>query len=145
MRFLAVLLLSVAALAAATPLFGARGPSRVQVTAFEFEYRLSRLSVRQGPALIELVNYGEDDHDLALQRVGGTRSWTLAKILPGSRATLSIRLRPGDTASGAPSAATACEACAPRASSGASGQLFDHGVAQARPRLLRPVAELEIG
>ncbi|MBA2359777.1 MAG: hypothetical protein H0V79_02375 [Actinobacteria bacterium] len=95
MRFLAVLLLSVAALAAATPLFGARGPSRVQVTAFEFEYRLSRLSVRQGPALIELVNYGEDDHDLALQRVGGTRSWTLAKILPGSRATLSIRLRPG--------------------------------------------------
>ena len=44
------------------------------MTALEFEYRLSRLSVRQGPALIELVNYGEDEHDLLLKRVGGTRT-----------------------------------------------------------------------
>jgi hypothetical protein len=65
------------------------------VTALEFEYRLSRLSVRQSPALIELVNYGEDEHDLVVRRVGGTRSWRVAKILPGERATLSIRLRPG--------------------------------------------------
>jgi hypothetical protein len=96
MRFAALVVLSIAALgAAAAPMIGARGPQRVQVTALEFEYRLSRLSVRQGPALIELVNYGEDEHDLLLRRVGGTRTWTLRKLLPGSRATLSLRLRPG--------------------------------------------------
>jgi plastocyanin len=96
MRRLALLALTALALAGATaPVVAARGPSRVQVTALEFEYRLSRLSVRQGPALIELVNYGEDEHDLVVRRVGGTRSWRVAKILPGERATLSIRLRPG--------------------------------------------------
>jgi plastocyanin len=96
MRRLALLLLTVVAVGvAAAPMLGARGPARVQVTALEFEYRLSRLSVRQGPALIELVNYGEDEHDLVVRRVGGRRTWRLRKILPGSRATLSIRLRPG--------------------------------------------------
>ena len=97
MRFAALLLLSAAAVvAAAKPMLGAAaGPRRVQVTALEFEYRLSRLSVRQGPALIELVNYGEDEHNLVLHRVGGTKRWRLAKILPGSRATLSLKLRPG--------------------------------------------------
>ncbi|HKF14916.1 MAG TPA: hypothetical protein VKB13_06815 [Gaiellaceae bacterium] len=96
MRFFALLLVSAAAVgAAATPMLAARAPQRVQVTALEFEYRLSRLSVRQGPALIELVNYGEDEHDLVLRRVGGTKRWRIAKILPGSRATLSVKLRPG--------------------------------------------------
>jgi plastocyanin len=96
MRRLALLTLTVVALAAAAaPVMAARGPSRVQVSALEFEYRLSRLSVRQGPALIELVNYGEDEHDLMIQRVGGTKSWRVAKIIPGKRATLAIRLRPG--------------------------------------------------
>jgi plastocyanin len=96
MRFGALLALSAMALgAAAAPMLGARAPQRVQVTALEFEYRLSRLSVRQGPVLIELVNYGEDEHDLKLRRVGGTKVWTLRKLLPGSRATLSARLRPG--------------------------------------------------
>ena len=96
MRFAALLALSAAALgAAAAPMLGARSPQRVQVTALEFEYRLSRLSVRQGPVLIQLVNYGEDEHDLKLRRLGGTRVWTLRKLLPGSRATLAVRLRPG--------------------------------------------------
>jgi hypothetical protein len=95
-RLTALVLLTAAALgAAAAPLLGARGPQRVQVTALEFEYRLSRLSLRQGPVLIELVNYGEDEHDLVLRRVGGTKTWKLRKLLPGSRATLSVRLRPG--------------------------------------------------
>jgi plastocyanin len=95
-RALLILAASAAALGvAASPLLGARAPSRVQVTALEFEYRLSRLSVKQGPALIELVNYGEDEHDLVLKRVGGTRVYRLRKLLPGQRATLSLRLRPG--------------------------------------------------
>jgi plastocyanin len=97
MRAILVLLVSTVALgAAASPLLGARrAPSRVQVSALEFEYRLSRLAVRQGPATIELVNYGEDEHDLVLQRVGGAKIWKLRKILPGERATLTLKLRPG--------------------------------------------------
>lgn len=96
MRFAALLLLTTTAIgAAAAPMLGARGPQRVQVTALEFEYRLSRLTVRQGPALIELVNYGEDEHDLYIRRIGGTKTWRVRTILPGERATLSIRLRPG--------------------------------------------------
>jgi hypothetical protein len=96
MKVFAVLLLTAAAIgAAAAPLRAARSPQRIQVTAFEFEYRLSRLTVRQGPALIELVNYGEDEHDLMLRRIGGTKVWTIRKLLPRSRATLSLRLRPG--------------------------------------------------
>jgi plastocyanin len=96
MRIVALLVGCVAALVlTASPLFGARAPQRVQVTALEFEYRLSRLSVKQGPALIELVNYGEDEHDLVVRRVGGTKEWRVSKLLPGSRATLSLKLRPG--------------------------------------------------
>ena len=96
MRHLALLgLTALAIVGAAHPVLAARAPARVQVTALEFEYRLSRLSVRQGPVLIQLVNYGEDEHDLMLQRVGGTRRWRLRSILPGERATLSVRLRPG--------------------------------------------------
>ena len=34
--------------------------------------------------------------DLFLRRVGGTKTWKLRKLLPGSRATLSVRLRPGN-------------------------------------------------
>jgi plastocyanin len=95
MRIAALFAVTVAAAAAAAPLLGASPPTRVQVTALEFEYRLSRLSVRPGPALIELVNYGEDEHDLVLRRVGGSRSFRVRNILPGSRATLAVRLRPG--------------------------------------------------
>jgi plastocyanin len=95
-KLVALLLLTTAAVgAAAAPLRGAGSPQRVQVTALEFEYRLSRLSVRQGPVLVELVNYGEDEHDLRLQRVGGTKVWAVQKVLPRSRATLSARLHPG--------------------------------------------------
>jgi uncharacterized cupredoxin-like copper-binding protein len=96
-RALALLLLTVAALGATTPLLAARrpAPTRIQVTALEFEYRLSRVKVKQGPAVIELVNFGEDEHDLMLHRVGGTKTWKLRKILPGSRARLSVKLRPG--------------------------------------------------
>jgi hypothetical protein len=95
-RRLALTVLSAIALVAvAAPVLAARPPSRLQVSALEFEYRLSRLSVRQGPALIELVNYGEDEHDLFIRRIGGTKTWRVRTILPGERATLSLRLRPG--------------------------------------------------
>jgi hypothetical protein len=85
--------LAVALAFLATPV--AAPPARVQVTALEWEYRLSRPRITAGPALVELVNMGEDEHDLRLRRVGGTRTYRLGKVLPGERALLSARLAPG--------------------------------------------------
>jgi hypothetical protein len=87
-------------LAAAALAFGlvaspAGAPARLQVTALEWEYRLSRNRIVAGPALVELVNLGEDEHDLRLRRAGGKHTYRVGKILPGERALLSARLRPG--------------------------------------------------
>lgn len=46
--------------------------ARVQVVADEFSLTLSRQKVKAGPVLIQLVNFGEDDHDL---RPGRYRLW----------------------------------------------------------------------
>ncbi len=73
----------------------APAPARVQVVADEFSYALSRQTVKAGPALIELANFGEDEHDLRLRRVGGTRTYRIGKVLPGERATLEAKLAPG--------------------------------------------------
>jgi hypothetical protein len=101
-RHLVVFVVSTIGLVAAITLLvwtkpadGARGPARVQVTALEFEYRLSRLRVPEGRVLVELANFGQDEHDLALRRVGGTRTFALAKTLPGERRTRLLRLGPG--------------------------------------------------
>jgi hypothetical protein len=78
-----------------TPAGGVGGPARLQVTALEFEYRLSRQRVPEGRLLVELANFGQDEHDLALRRVGGTRTFALPKTLPGERRTRELRLGPG--------------------------------------------------
>jgi hypothetical protein len=65
------------------------------VTALEFEYRLSRQRVSEGRLLVELANFGQDEHDLALRRVGGKRTFALPKTLPGERRTRELRLGPG--------------------------------------------------
>lgn len=41
-------------------------PARVQVVAQEFRYSLSRSTVRAGHVIVELVNRGQDTHDLDL-------------------------------------------------------------------------------
>jgi hypothetical protein len=51
--------------------------------------------IRPGPAIVELVNYGEDDHDLALRRIGGTRTYRIGVVAPGQTRSLEARLRPG--------------------------------------------------
>jgi hypothetical protein len=89
------LVAAIALLVWTGPAGGARGPARVQVTALEFEYRLSRLRVPEGKLLVELANFGEDEHDLALRRVGGSRIFALPKTLPGERRTIALRLGPG--------------------------------------------------
>jgi hypothetical protein len=71
-------------------------PARVQVSASEFQLVLSRASIKAGPAIVELVNRGEDEHDLALRRIGpGATTRRLKVVGPGGVAELSARLRAG--------------------------------------------------
>ena len=69
--------------------------TRVQVTAKEFYFTLSRQTVQAGPAIIELVNFGEDPHDLRLQRVGGAHIAGTPEVQPGDYYDLSVELLPG--------------------------------------------------
>ena len=78
------------AASAATP-----APARVQVAAKEFYFVLSRHAVVAGPAIVELVNFGEDPHDLRLQRIGGTRLYRTPQVEPGDHYDLSLTLQPG--------------------------------------------------
>jgi hypothetical protein len=74
----------------------APAPARVQVTASEFRLALSRTTIRQGPAVIELYNLGEDDHDLALRRLGpGAVTRRTRVVSPGGLGEIESRLRAG--------------------------------------------------
>jgi hypothetical protein len=70
-------------------------PARLQVVADEFTLTLSRPTIRRGDAIVELANFGEDDHDLALRRVGGTRTLRVGLVHPGAVGELDRNLRPG--------------------------------------------------
>jgi hypothetical protein len=67
-------------------------PTRVQVTSTEFRLSLSRVVVPGGRVRIELVNLGEDPHDLKLRRIGGRYTYTIPETLPGERSTKTLRL-----------------------------------------------------
>ena len=94
MRRLALLIAGFAC-AGAMPAQAAAPLARVQVVAVEFNYRLSRVRIPAGPARIELANFGEDEHDLRLRRIGGTKVYRLPSTLPGQRRILNTRLVPG--------------------------------------------------
>jgi plastocyanin len=84
-----------AALLGALTLGGGVAPVRVQVVAKEYSFALSRMHVKAGAATIELANFGQDPHDLRLQRVGARHIAGLGVVAPGKRAELSLRLPPG--------------------------------------------------
>lgn len=91
----AAILLAGFSFAGAMPAQAAAPLSRVQVVAVEFHYRLSRVRVPAGPVRIELANFGQDEHDLRLRRIGGSRVYRVPSALPGQRQTLNARLVPG--------------------------------------------------
>jgi len=70
-------------------------PTRVQVTAKEYWYALSSRRVKAGPAVIEFVNFGEDPHDMRVQRVGGGKVYGTPELQPGDHFDLSVNLQPG--------------------------------------------------
>jgi len=73
----------------------ARAPSRLMVQADEYSLTLSRQSVLRGPAVIQLVNRGEDPHDLRLRRIGGSRAVSLAETRSGRLTQRDVRLLSG--------------------------------------------------
>lgn len=73
----------------------APAPARVQVSAKEFFFALSRRTVVAGPAIVELVNFGEDPHDLRMERLGGGRVWKTPLVYPGAYYDLDATLVPG--------------------------------------------------
>ena len=82
-------------IATALALLTLAAPARIQVGADEFRYSLSRQTIKSGPAIVQLANYGEDEHDLRMQRIGGTRIYRIAKTGPGGVGELEARFLPG--------------------------------------------------
>jgi plastocyanin len=72
-----------------------RPPARVQVVAREFSFSLSRVHVHAGTAVIELANFGQDLHDLRVQRAGARHIAGLGVVSPGARGELTVKLAPG--------------------------------------------------
>jgi uncharacterized cupredoxin-like copper-binding protein len=72
-----------------------RPPARVQVVAQEFHYSLSRETVKAGRVIIELVNHGQDTHDLDIRRVGTTRIFRFPSVQPGQVVDRELKLVPG--------------------------------------------------
>src|SRR5262249_30522878 len=70
-------------------------PSRVQVSAKEFWFALSRRTVVEGPAIVELVNFGDDPHDMRIRRVGGGRTYKTPLVQPGAYHDVELKLVPG--------------------------------------------------
>jgi plastocyanin len=70
-------------------------PFRLQVTAKEYYYTLSSRTAPPGAAVIQFVNYGEDPHDMRLQRAGGGRLYKTPVMQPGQYFNLSVKLVPG--------------------------------------------------
>jgi uncharacterized cupredoxin-like copper-binding protein len=91
-RRAALLALAIALLAADT---AAAAPARLLIEAREFNLTLSRAKLKPGPAIVQMVNRGEDPHDLAFQRIGGGKRRSIAKTLPGSLGEWEGRLRKG--------------------------------------------------
>jgi hypothetical protein len=70
-------------------------PARVQVVAQEFHYSLSRTKVRAGRVIIELVNNGQDTHDLDIRRFGATHIFRFPSVQPGQVVDRELKLVPG--------------------------------------------------
>ena len=73
----------------------ATAPARVQVVAREFSFSLSRVRVHPGTAVIQLANFGQDLHDLRVQRLGAKHIAGLGEVAAGARGDLTVRLAPG--------------------------------------------------
>lgn len=86
---------AAAATAGASPEANTAARSAVQARGSEFRVTLSRKVVKPGSVRVEFVNFGEDDHDLAIQRKGGGATVRLNEIRPGERDVVTTTMRRG--------------------------------------------------
>ena len=92
LRLLAGLLaLAVAATAAA--LGSSRGPTSVGVGEREWRVSLYRTRVPTGVLRLNVHNYGEDGHDLAVRNRDGRVLAAVPEVSPGEGDTLRLRIR----------------------------------------------------
>jgi hypothetical protein len=92
-----------AAVLGATEVAGARRerpPARLLVSAKEHSLTLSRQSITAGPAVIQLLNRGEDPHDLRMRRiprhgVSARRTFSVPETPSGDLEELEARLASG--------------------------------------------------
>lgn len=95
---LALLAGSVASVAASEsrhPPAVAAARSAVQAAGKEFRITLSKRTVKPGSLRVEFVNFGEDDHDLAITRKGTSYTRTMREIRPKERGVLTLNVRRG--------------------------------------------------
>jgi plastocyanin len=69
--------------------------SAVQATGTEFHLNLSRSHVKPGKLRVEFVNFGEDDHDLAITRKSTGTVTKLNIVHPGDTAAITMPARRG--------------------------------------------------
>jgi uncharacterized cupredoxin-like copper-binding protein len=68
----------------------------VQVSAKEFSLTLSRPSTTAGPIVVELVNAGQDEHNLHIRpAAGGPDVGAVGIVLPGHHSDVEFHLAPG--------------------------------------------------
>ncbi len=69
--------------------------TRVQVVEDEWRATPSRTRVRPGTLKVEVVNMGEDDHNLVIARAGGGGRRSTGVLRPDERETLTLSVRRG--------------------------------------------------
>ena len=71
-------------------------PARVQVVEKEYSITLSRLRVHTGRVIVQLVNFGMDNHDLVIQsNAKKTMIWRFDPLAPEGIATKTLAISPG--------------------------------------------------
>jgi uncharacterized cupredoxin-like copper-binding protein len=94
MARVAVTLCGLATVAALAAFPAHAAPARVQVVEKEYFLTLSRLRVPHGTVIMQVVNFGMDNHDLVVQSKSG-KSWKFDTLSPEDHATKTLSLPAG--------------------------------------------------
>lgn len=87
---------AVLTLAGASGLASAgKTPSRVLVTASEWNFVLSQPKLPPGPTILQIYNRGEDPHNLRIRRANGGPVRRIGQQEPGATGQLEFRLQRG--------------------------------------------------